>query len=177
VGAVAIGLYLPSIVSNFSAPAIETPVLADTLPENVANTSLLSPVQTQTNAPTDIPRPSPTQILTGVLNDMPQPTDAPTLNIPPSSTSTNPTLETAMLVLDRNSFCRGGAASTYPELWTFNTGAELELLGQSGTGWYLIRFHDPRTRKCQCWINGGTVRGDASQIPFSDWTGEGYECP
>ncbi|OGO32895.1 MAG: hypothetical protein A2Z16_11795 [Chloroflexi bacterium RBG_16_54_18] len=177
VGTIAIGIYLPRIVLNFSAPATITPSRADALSETVTNPSLLNPTQVQTSAPSDIPRPSPTQTQISMESDISQPTDAPTLYIPPSPIATNPPLGPAILVLDQGYYCRGGADETYPELWTFHAGAELEIQGQSGTGWYLIRFHDPGTRKCQCWIGGGTVSGDASQIPYSDWTGEGYECP
>ena len=50
----------------------------------------------------------------------------------------------------------------------------LEILGKSDTGWWLIKFNDPRTRKVKCWIGGDVVEGNSSSIPLSDWVGDGY---
>jgi len=136
-----------------------------------------NPIPSETATEKPLPSLVEAETQTSVPRNTPRPTSTPTRYVPPPPRPTNPPLGAAMLVLDQDYFCRGGPASTYPELWTFYAGAELEILGQASNGWYLIRFHDPGTRKCQCWIGGGTVRGDASQIPFSDWTGEGYECP
>lgn len=79
------------------------------------------------------------------------------------------------LVLDKNYMCRGGPGKQYKKLWTFLAGERLKILGKSGTGWWLIKIDDPRTRKVKCWIGGGVIQGDSSSIPVSDWVGDGYE--
>jgi hypothetical protein len=76
--------------------------------------------------------------------------------------------------MDKNYMCRGGPGADYVELWTFEAGDRKEILGKSGDGWYLVKIDDSRTRKKQCWVGGGIVDGDASQIPISNWTGDGY---
>lgn len=106
-----------------------------------------------TAVPTDTRRP-PT--------DTPRPTNTPVPAGPP------------ILVMDQNYLCRGGPGTQYVELWSFLKGDRKEIIGKSGDGWYLVLIDDERTRKKQCWVGGGVVDGNESQIPLSSWTGDGY---
>jgi hypothetical protein len=77
-----------------------------------------------------------------------------------------------VLVLDRNYFCRGGPGTDSDQIWSFTQGTELEIVGKSPNGWWLVRFEDDRTSHDQCWISGGTVLGDPAAVPVSDYRTE-----
>jgi serine/threonine-protein kinase len=74
-----------------------------------------------------------------------------------------------LLILDRNYFCRGGPGTDSDQIWSFSEGTELDIVGRSANGWWLVRFEDDRTRHDQCWISGGTVAGDPDGVPVSDY--------
>ena len=94
-----------------------------------------------------------------------QPT--PQIDVPASA---EPASERASLILQGNSFCRGGPGSDTDEIWTFYSGTELEIIGKDGD-WWLVQFHDPGTRHDKCWIAGsnGLAQGNLASVPFSDY--------
>jgi serine/threonine protein kinase len=103
----------------------------------------------------------------------PPPTNPPQAQVVPVATQA-PSLPSASppkLTLDQAYNCRGGPASSFELVWTFDAGLVLDIIGKSDSGWWLVRINDPRTRGQQCWISGGTPQGDTSQVPFSNWTG------
>jgi len=97
------------------------------------------------------------------------PTQAPPPTEPPPPTS--PPLGSPTLILDKGYNCRGGPDTSFELIWTFQTGVQLEIIGRSDNGWWLVRINDARTRRQQCWISGGQAEGDLSQVPYSSWTG------
>ena len=129
-----------------------------------------------TNTPTEPAalKTSTTSIISQATNT-PRIINTPTIIITNPNPTPTPQAQTPTLLLDQNSKCRGGPGNDFEELWSFFAGEELEIIGKDNTGWYLIRFHDPRTRKVKCWIGGGIVQGDEANIPFSSYTGQGYE--
>lgn len=110
-----------------------------------------------------------------------QPTSRPPTKAAPKPTSLPPTArpnptnpppaQPPRLILDQGYNCRGGPAGSYELIWTFEANSELQLIGRSNNGWWLVRIDDSRTRRKQCWVSGGQPQGDLTQVPYSDWTG------
>lgn len=89
--------------------------------------------------------------------------------LPGNSPSVPPQSGQPRLQLEADAACRGGPGAEYAKVWSFAAGSQLEITGQSGTGWWLVRFYDSRSRASQCWIKGGVVLGEAGNIPLSDF--------
>lgn len=121
--------------------------------------------------------PPPTRTEPPVLTEPPAVTEAPVITEPPVQPTAPPVQPTAppvqpstpRLVLDGNFYCRGGPGTAYDQIWSFNSGTELEIIGQDGTGWWLVQFSDPRTSHDMCWISGGVTQGDVLNVPFSNY--------
>jgi len=71
---------------------------------------------------------------------------------------------TANLRLDQNAGCREGNSIEFEDVWFFDEGTILSIVGTDGEGWYKVS--DPNTSDTTCWINVGVVEGDASAIPI-----------
>ena len=150
-------------------PFTVTPTVTPNLPVTEV---VITPSTPDPQLPTFSPTPLPiqTQIPSPIPSATSRPRTSPTITNIPTSTPNEP----PRLLLDKNYFCRGGPGTNHTELWTFLEGDELEILGQYGDIWWLVKIDDQRTRKVRCWIGGGTPSGNISQVPHSNWTGDGY---
>lgn len=115
-------------------------------------------------APSDTPAPTFTFTKLATL------TTEPTQISPPPNTKTYTPLPGPLLTLTTDSFCRGGPGTDWDQIWTFNTGDILDVVGRDGN-WVLISFSDPGTRHDRCWIalSNGSLNVDPASLPYSDY--------
>ena len=85
-------------------------------------------------------------------------------NTPKPKPTDTPKPEKPTIYLSVNARCRSGNSKDFPDVWFFDAGTSSEVIGTDGNGWYKIKFSDPRTRKTECWIGVGEVRGNSSSI-------------
>lgn len=113
-------------------------------------------------APTNIPLPTYTPLATYT----PEPTYTPGLTNTPVPTNTTVPSEPT-LYLDKDYFCREGPTKAYKDVADFQAGLELPIIGKGNTGWWLVKIDVSYTRHKSCWIGGGEVHGDQTQIPYA----------
>lgn len=82
-----------------------------------------------------------------------------------SSTDTS-TTQSPMLYLDKNYFCRIGPNSGFPDVTSFYAGTSLPIIGKTNTGWWLVSINESHTTRKSCWIGGGVVSGDTSNVTY-----------
>jgi len=135
-----------SIVWECSAVSVDVPESpTPTLPATATSTK--KPPTPTSQPPTNTPKPQPTK------------TPSPTKTLKPSA----PTFHLSM-----DARCREGNSRDFEDVWFFNKGTVLKIIGTDRNGWYKIEFYDSGTNDTSCWIGAGTgyVQGDESSIPY-----------
>ena len=163
----------PVPVAEAQAVAEEKESLGESASSGSQSSSTLptyTALPTYTSAPTYTPPPTYTALPPMAT---PEPTREPTKTSRPPTNTPKPS-GPPMLYMNKNFNCRGGAGSQYELLRTFSAGQRKEIIGKDGSGWWLVKINDPTTRKKQCWVGGGEVEGSTSNVPYSNWTGDGY---
>jgi hypothetical protein len=97
--------------------------------------------------------------------DTPRPTASP--QVLPTETLT-PAPEGPTLYLNQTSNCREGPSTAYEVVYSFPAGTQFEIIGQYGSGWWLVPIDLDLTRKKSCWIHeeGNAILGDLSGVAF-----------
>jgi beta-lactam-binding protein with PASTA domain len=83
---------------------------------------------------------------------------------PENTSSPEPTSPT--LYADKNYLCLYGPGREYVHVADIPKGTSYEIIGQASNGWIKIAIDIPATGQKSCWIGGGIVSGDLSDIPI-----------
>lgn len=98
-----------------------------------------------------------------------KPTKTPTPRPNPTKIKTSqPSYPT--LYADQNYKCREGPGKAYGHIADIFQGTSYKIIGRASNGWYAIAINSSSTSHKYCWIGGGNVSGDLSQVEY-------YEIP
>ncbi len=94
-----------------------------------------------------------------------KPTKAPTSRPNPTKTKT-PQPSYPTLYADQNYQCREGPGKAYSHVADIFQGTSYKVIWRASNGWYAIAIDFANTSHKHCWIGGGNVSGDLSQVPY-----------
>lgn len=70
------------------------------------------------------------------------------------------------LYADQNYQCREGPSKAFGHVVDIFQGTSYKIIGRASNGWYAIAIDLNSTSEKSCWIGGGVVSGDLSQVQY-----------